>query len=660
MNNIWQVMIQTGSVTLVAGLILVLKYVFMDKLSPRWQYGVWGILVLRIIFPVTNGTYVLLPIPMWTEIWKSKIEAYLESAYSGVYESLEYPGVMPWVNSMPMSITDWLFILYCCGVIVVIGWYVFRYVQLGRIIRRGESISKPMEKKVQVVCKKYELKCTRVTMVKGITSAFIYGVFRPILVLPKGEDVDEKILLHELLHLKNYDSIQSVLWCMLYALYWFNPFLYYIFCHIGNDMEAVCDQRVLERLEGEERREYGTILLSMANEKYARAIGTTSISNGGKNIAHRIQAIVRFKKYPKGMSLVSICIMILLIGPTIEGTAATYDFYDYFPDEEEISYALAAARENRCNTVASAVDVYVKSIFYENGILRGIVSPLEKQEEILEHMRQSVAEGWVSYHLDAGGELEYATPLDDTYSYALYNLKQESDKMYTGNLLLRVTGFLMGDGEGLLLDDEGSVICEGIVALPVRIYESDGWCVEECGKRVLMPGEDLKNWWGDTQEIDSYREVSAVGEYGEVMLRSDSRYLIFNNELGREEISSSVEFSTVDLFETVSYVYKGERGMLSNSKWLRLAKKDLESIEEETIFTNEASFTDMINGGSSNGDMSVMRRYTSDEWDGTIGTSQGGTVSTNAENGLAELSDAYAVGVWLDGEVLEAFMLEGE
>ena len=45
-------------------------------------------------------------------------------------------------------------------------------------------------------------------------------------------------------------------------------------------METRCDQLVLEHLEGEERREYGHILLSMVNERFAKTPGTTCVNNG--------------------------------------------------------------------------------------------------------------------------------------------------------------------------------------------------------------------------------------------------------------------------------------------------------------------------------------------------------------------------------------------
>lgn len=102
--------------------------------------------------------------------------------------------------------------------------------------------------------------------------------------------------------------------------------------------------RVLERLQGEERREYGLILLNMANEKYARVPGTSSISNGGKNIKRRITAIVRFKKYPKGMALVSVCIGIILIFSMIGGSSYAYSSKEYYPEtERELDIAMSIA-----------------------------------------------------------------------------------------------------------------------------------------------------------------------------------------------------------------------------------------------------------------------------------------------------------------------------
>lgn len=175
---------------------------------------------------------------------------------------------------------------------------------------------------MDAVGNQYHLRPCRAVAIPGLPSAFVCGVFRPALAVPAGAEPDSKVLLHELLHLKYSDGAQSVVWSVFRALHWCNPFLLYVFHRIGNDMEQLCDQRVLERLEGEQCREYGGILLSMVNEKYPRAPGTTSLSNGGKNIARRIEAIARFKKYPRGMALVSVCAAAVLMGASLFGTYA--------------------------------------------------------------------------------------------------------------------------------------------------------------------------------------------------------------------------------------------------------------------------------------------------------------------------------------------------
>ena len=86
MTSIWSFLLQTLSVTLVAGLLLLLKHLFTHQLSPRWQYGIWGLLAVRILLPAGMERGVLLPrLPMWMEVCKTSVEQYLSSAYASSY-----------------------------------------------------------------------------------------------------------------------------------------------------------------------------------------------------------------------------------------------------------------------------------------------------------------------------------------------------------------------------------------------------------------------------------------------------------------------------------------------------------------------------------------------------------------------------------------------
>ena len=81
MENIWAFILQTLTVSIVAALILFLKWLFQDKLSPRWQYGVWIVLILRIIFPAQIDKALFFNLPVWVETLKATAEQHLHSAY---------------------------------------------------------------------------------------------------------------------------------------------------------------------------------------------------------------------------------------------------------------------------------------------------------------------------------------------------------------------------------------------------------------------------------------------------------------------------------------------------------------------------------------------------------------------------------------------------
>lgn len=346
--NIWSFLLQTLTVSAVGLLLLAVKRIFADKLPANWQYGIWTVLALRIIIPVNPKRYVLLPLPAFTEMLKTAAEKHLSSAYSSPYVPIT--SKLNFSLAKPQSITDFLFIVYLAGVIAFLLHFLVSYLRLRRLLKKGSPISEGMQEKLSSVCAEYNLKPCRAVETDGLKSAFICGIFSPVMVLPAGDDTDEKVLLHELLHLKHKDAAQNVFWYILRAVHWCNPFLQYIFSRINGDAEALCDSRTLSLLDGEQRREYGAILLSVANEKYASAPGTTSVSNGGKNISRRIMSIVRFKTFPKGTALAAVCIALVIASASLVGKANAYSSDDYgikvFPE----LYILRGRRQRQEST----------------------------------------------------------------------------------------------------------------------------------------------------------------------------------------------------------------------------------------------------------------------------------------------------------------------
>ncbi|MBM6924435.1 M56 family metallopeptidase [Pseudoflavonifractor phocaeensis] len=494
MENIWSFLLQTLTASVAAAVLLIAKRLFLDKLSPRWQYGIWAILALRLLLPAGLLGRSLLPLGRVTlEAAKASIELPLASALTDPYGVTAVTAPIPLVRLVPpASVTDWLFFLYAAGVAVTLLWFFLSYLALGWRVAGGRSPSPQALEQVATVAARYGLKAPRrVVVLPGVESAFVCGPLSPVLVLPEWT-VDDKVILHELLHLKYGDLWAGVAMCALRCLHWCNPLLWYCWDQAQNDCESLCDQRVLERLEGEERRQYGVILLSMADDKYARAPGTTSMANGGQHIKARIQAIARFKRYPRGMGLASGCVAAVLAIACLAGSGQAAEVPD---PRESGSIPLAAARLNRPTTVAGALDTYAKGVLSNSPLYLYMAAPAEAQAELFGTASQSPN--------DNGMELDRLFDQLDFWmssgtrmaQWSVMNLLPDGDGGYTGALF-----FLPLEGTST----------EGGVTQQVAV-RPDGafWTVEPLNALEVWSGEDL--WLCPSQDTPyvTYRAEAA-------------------------------------------------------------------------------------------------------------------------------------------------------
>ena len=125
MENIWAFLLQTLTASVAAAVLLLAKRLFLDKLSPRWQYGVWAILAVRLLLPA--GLWGRTPLPglsVAVEAVKTGAESHLSSALSSPYAITEVLSPIPLVRLIPPgSVTDLLFYLYAAGVVLSLLWF---------------------------------------------------------------------------------------------------------------------------------------------------------------------------------------------------------------------------------------------------------------------------------------------------------------------------------------------------------------------------------------------------------------------------------------------------------------------------------------------------------------------------------------------------------
>lgn len=464
MFDIWSFLLQTLTVSGVAVLLLGVKALFKDKLPPKWQFGVWIVLGVLLLLPAgLGGRYRLFHWQVFVEFLKLSVGDY---SFTKVW----FP--FPVINKLPETVVDWIFAGYVCGVVVSVLRYAVSYVKLRSVLRRGSMLSLERTKHIRETAERHGVRIGRIIEVPGLSGAFVCGVLRPVLVLPEGEEPDDKIILHELFHLRNKDTLWNVIICMFRCLHWCNPLLIYCADRAINDMESRCDQYVLEQLEGEERREYGHILLSMANDRFARTSGSTCINNGGKKIGKRIETIARFKKYPKGMGLVSVCVVILLALPLVMGVqpAVAREFRD------SVRLSFASVRSTPCTTYAGAFDAYGKAILAQNGYYRAMCAPEQLQKELFREMQGKEDQAWLLPFWEYG----LSVPPEEQKGYAVFNLTEAGEDVYEG-LLTVMLAYPPGQQEEQNGDEEKNWLS----VQKVRVEQ-------ENGRWVAIPLEEFR------------------------------------------------------------------------------------------------------------------------------------------------------------------------
>jgi len=479
-SDIWDLLLQTLTVSGVAVLLLVIKLLFKDKLPPKWHFTVWFLLGIVILMPAgLNGRYTLFR-------WQIIVESIKFS--NGDYSLTQVLYPIPILKAVPKTREELIFAVYALGVLFHLIKYPLSYIRLRRALRNHITPDAELLARIQQIANGQKIKVRRVIAVPGLPGAFVCGIIRPILVVSADDEIDDKVLLHELLHLKYRDNIWSVVICMLRCLQWCNPIVIYCAHQALNDMEARCDQHVLEILEGEDRRDYGRILLSMANERFTKIPGSTCINNGGKKIRKRIEAIARFKLYPVGMRLVSVCAIILLTLSLVVGVQASTV---YNQEDTSMSWSIASARSTWCTTPAGAFDTYAKSLLDRNDVYRIMCAPIDMHEDMTNELIKQEKEGLFCWDVGLLAEPDWMA------GYYIYNLRECDNNTYEGLLVIKLQYSPYEEDEEEDDEDDDDDDEEKMYLATQNLR-----ALEENGRWVITPLEKFKYVETDEESLD--------------------------------------------------------------------------------------------------------------------------------------------------------------
>ncbi len=165
-----------------------------------------------------------------------------------------------------------------------------------------------------------------------IMAPLTYGVFRPIILLPKTTEWENMkqlkyVLTHEFVHIQRFDVLYKLVLVLCVCIHWFNPFVWIMYVLANRDIELACDEQVV-RIFGETTKSFYALTLIGMEEKKSRL--TPLCNNFSKNsIEERIRSIMKLKK----TSIVGLVAATLLVAGTTTVFATSEEGNNNKPEE---------------------------------------------------------------------------------------------------------------------------------------------------------------------------------------------------------------------------------------------------------------------------------------------------------------------------------------
>lgn len=351
--------------TLAALLILLIRPFTKRVCSKRWNYYIWLLVAVRLIFPVSVHTgfseiLTLGTVRQQENVAGTDVMEVTENLPMHAAEGVQAqePATDAQQSGSPQEDgMQWGFTVVDLGLAAAAIWIlgaavslflkIINYWQFTHGIRKRCELTSDyrVHEAVEGMCVRLRIKRKPlVCECKSIQGPITIGLWRTTIVLPEEKgDLEQlpMILHHELIHVRRKDLWYKWLYQILLCMHWFNPILYLVVRKMNMDCELACDEAVLGQLTKEGKKAYGNILLDTAqqNSGAGRKIPSLTLLERKEDLKERLKGIVMYRKKSGAKVLLSLCLlgclMVLTACASVQISSSEGEDWE---EEEEGSY----------------------------------------------------------------------------------------------------------------------------------------------------------------------------------------------------------------------------------------------------------------------------------------------------------------------------------
>ncbi len=377
----------TSSVLILA--VLLLRLAFRDRISRRAQYALWGLVLLRLLVPVSlpgvDFSVLSAAEPVGQAVAErleqrmvyampTEVYDYADPGQSGATEPSPAAGNFgvtddsmdlvdrTWHSNLApdgtvqseyysggviiegdqsthyffmLPISELLTILWLAGVAGMAVWFLVTNLRFWRTLRRTRT--------------PYAVEGCRYPVylvAEGLPSPCLFGLLRPAIYLTSAAVASPErlghVLAHETAHARHGDPLWSLLRCVCLAVYWFDPLVWAAAAVSKTDGELACDESAIRALGEDQRIPYGRTLLSLIPVRKgpgAPLLSATTMTAGKRQLKDRITRIAQGSQTRAAALFLALTLVAGVCAVTFTGAKAeerrplTGDELAYFNDE---------------------------------------------------------------------------------------------------------------------------------------------------------------------------------------------------------------------------------------------------------------------------------------------------------------------------------------